>query len=96
LLCLCDERPASEGVASGCPLCLWESWQLAAGKDLVITEQREQQYLLAMEFVADCASPDGCGHALPQEVIQRAARILKHLPPDAQRLAVIPSLAVSG
>jgi hypothetical protein len=65
---------------------VWEAFGLAAGKDLVMTEERNQQYLLAMEFLADCISPDGYGHELPKEVIQRAARILKQLPADAQRL----------
>jgi hypothetical protein len=75
---------------------VWEAFGLQAGKDLVMTEERNQQYLLAMEFLADCISPDGYGHELPKEVIQRAARILKQLPADAQRLAHQTVLGVSS
>jgi hypothetical protein len=60
---------------------------LSAGKDLVMTEERNQQYLLLLELAADLISPEMYGHAIPPEVVRRVSRILKHLPPDAQRLA---------
>jgi hypothetical protein len=45
-----------------------------------MTEERIAQYLLMCEFLADCASPEGYGHALPPEVVRRAARIMKMVP----------------
>ena len=38
---------------------------------------------LALEFVADCASPEHYGHALPAEVVRRAGRICAMLRPRA-------------
>ena len=38
---------------------------------------------LALEFVADCASPEHYGHALPAEVVRRAGRIHAMLRPRA-------------
>lgn len=42
-----------------------------------MTPARVEQYLLLVQFALDCASPEGYGHALPPEVVRRAARILK-------------------
>lgn len=36
---------------------------------------------LALEFVMDCCSPEGLGHALPPEVVARAGRIAALLRP---------------
>jgi hypothetical protein len=64
-----------------------ESWQLAAGKDLVMTPERAEQYVLAMEFLLDVVSPEGYGHAMPAEVIRRASRILKLIPKEVEHPA---------
>jgi hypothetical protein len=64
---------------------VWECWQIAAGKDLVMTEERAAQYFLLLELASDIISPEHYGHAVPPELVRRVARILKQLPADAQR-----------
>ena len=46
-----------------------------------VPETHLDTYNLALEFMADCASFEGYGHALPDEVRHRAARILANLRP---------------
>lgn len=58
-----------------------------------MTPARVEQYLLLVQFALDCCSPEGFGHALPPEVVRRAARILKQAPVELPYLP--PALPVS-
>jgi hypothetical protein len=68
-------------------LCVFEAWNLAAGKDLTMTDDRAAQYLLLLELASDIISPEHYGHAVPPELVRRVARILKQLPPASDRQA---------
>jgi hypothetical protein len=51
-----------------------------SGSAEIPVSQRET-YTLALDFLADLASPEGYGHAVSPEVVKRAARILATLRP---------------
>lgn len=53
---------------------------MSAGREIVMTPERVQQYLLLLDLAADVVSPEGYGHSLPAEVVKRTARILRHAP----------------
>lgn len=76
MLCLCAERPAAQGVERGCPLCLWERYAMSAGKEITLTEERLQQYLLLLELAADLM----LAPSTSPELRARLSRILRQAP----------------
>jgi hypothetical protein len=61
---------------------------------MTMTPQRVEQYLLLVQFALDCASVEGYAHALPEEVVRRAQRILKQAPVEMPYLP--PALPISA
>lgn len=52
-----------------------------------MTPERVAHYMALWEFAVDVASPEGYGHAMPPEVIRRAAQLAKLFPKEVERPA---------
>lgn len=52
-------------------------YQNLGAKPIYWTNDRADHYQALIEFARDCCHPEGYGHALPPEVIRRAALLVK-------------------
>jgi hypothetical protein len=53
-----------------------------------LTPSQLEVFGLMLEFLNDCASPEGYGHSVTPEVVKRASRIVAMLRPPEPRCAV--------
>ena len=70
-----------------------EFQNLGPREEYAMSPARVEQYLLLVQFALDCASVECYAHDLPEEVVRRAARILKQAPVELPYLP--PALPVS-